>query len=179
MVDTGGRTHLTAGDHTVVMAAIGRSLVESEGSLYGFVPGAAGTGYASTGTLSPGTTAVTGRGALTALTVTIEGPFDPKGAPVETPNRRKVFVCHPGASAASAVESACASRIMAGTARKAFRRPVTDADLAPLLRFYAEGRKAGTFENGIEYAVTAMLSSAKFLYARAAARERSPGRSTS
>ena len=78
------------------MATIGRSLVESEGALYGFVPGAAGTGYASTGTLSPGTTAVTGRGALTAPTVTVDGPFDPKGAPVETPNRRKVFVCHPG-----------------------------------------------------------------------------------
>jgi hypothetical protein len=164
MVDTGGRTHLTAGDHTVIMATIGRSLVESEGALYGFVPGAAGTGYASTGTLSPGTTAVTGRGALTAPTVTVEGPFDPKGAPVETPNRRTVFVCHPGASATPAEESACASRIMAGTARKAFRRPVTAADLAPLLRFYAEGRKAGTFENGIENAVTAMLSSAKFLY---------------
>jgi Protein of unknown function (DUF1592)/Protein of unknown function (DUF1588)/Protein of unknown function (DUF1585)/Protein of unknown function (DUF1587)/Protein of unknown function (DUF1595)/Planctomycete cytochrome C len=164
MVDTGRRTHLIAGDHTVIMATIGRSLVESEGALYGFVPGAAGTGYASTGTLSPGTTAVTGRGALTAPTVTVEGPFDPKGAPVETPNRRKVFVCHPGSSATSVEESACASRIMAGTARKAFRRPVTDADLTPLLRFYAEGRKAGTFENGIENALTALLSSAKFLY---------------
>jgi mono/diheme cytochrome c family protein len=164
MVDTKGRTHLTAGEHAVVMATIGRSLVESEGALYGFVPGAAGTGYASTGTLSPGTTAVTGRGALTAPTVTIEGPFDAKGAPVETTNRRKVFACHPGSSATSAEESACASRIVGAIARRAFRRPVTDADLAPLMRFYAEGRKAGTFENGIENALTAMLSSAKFLY---------------
>ncbi len=62
-VDTQGRTHLTAGDHAVIMAAVGRSLVESEGALFGFVPGAAGTGYASTGTLTPGTTAVGGRGA--------------------------------------------------------------------------------------------------------------------
>ena len=53
---------------------------------------------------------------------------------------------------------------MATLARKAFRRPVTDADLAPLMQFYAEGRKAGTFENGIGNALTAMLSSAKFLY---------------
>jgi len=44
MVDMAGRTHLAAGDHTIVMATIGRSLVESEGALYGFVPGAAGTG---------------------------------------------------------------------------------------------------------------------------------------
>jgi mono/diheme cytochrome c family protein len=168
MVDTGGRTHLTAGDHTVVMATIGRSLVESEGALYGFVPGAAGTGYASTGTLSPGTTAVTGRGALTAPAVTIDGPFDPKGVPVETPNRRKVFLCRP---ATVAEESACASRIMTSLSRRAFRRPVTQTDLAPLMRFYAEARKASStgsghaaFENGIENALTAMLSSAKFLY---------------
>jgi hypothetical protein len=168
MVDAGGRTHLTAGDHAIVMAAIGRSLVESEGALYGFVPGAAGTGYASTGTLSPGTTAVTGRGALTAPVVTIDGPFDPKGTPVEPPNRRKVFICT-GESRRStpdsqASEAGCASRIASTLARRAFRRPVTDADIAPLMRFYADGRKAGTFENGIENALTAMLSSAKFLY---------------
>ncbi len=168
MVDTGGRTHLAAGDHTVVMATIGRSLVESEGALYGFVPGAAGTGYASTGTLSPGTTAVTGRGPITAPAVTIEGPFDPKGAAVEAPNRRKVFVCRP---ATPAEESACASRIVSTLARTAFRRPVTDTDLAPLMQFYVDGRKApstgsgqASFENGIGNALTAMLSSAKFLF---------------
>ena len=176
MVDTAGRMHLTPGDHTIVMATIGRSLVESEGALYGFVPGAAGTGYASTGTLSPGTTAVTGRGALTAPTVTIDGPFDPKGPPVDTPNRRKVFICRPDEinerAAASrrsspdsqASEVGCASRIIMSLSRRAFRRPVTETDLAPLMRFYADGRKAGTFENGIESALTAMLSSAKFLY---------------
>ena len=32
------------------------------------------------------------------------------------------------------------------------------------MRFYSEGRKAGTFETGIENATVAMLSSAKFLY---------------
>jgi hypothetical protein len=53
---------------------------------------------------------------------------------------------------------------MASLARQAFRRPVTDTDLAPLLHFFAEGRAAGTFEHGIENALTAMLSSAKFLY---------------
>jgi hypothetical protein len=49
-------------------------------------------------------------------------------------------------------------------ARKAFRRPVTEQDMAPLMQFYAEGRKTGTFENAVENALTAMLSSAKFLY---------------
>jgi hypothetical protein len=161
MVDTRGRMHLTAGDHTVVMATLGRSLVESEGALFGFVPGAAGTGYASTGTVSPGTSTPGGRGVVAPPTVTVNGPFNPKGDAVETPNRRKVFVCHP---ADPKEEPACASRILASLARKAFRRPVTDTDLAPLTQFFAEGRKAGTFEHGIEYALTAMLSSAKFLY---------------
>jgi mono/diheme cytochrome c family protein len=161
--DTRGRMHLTAGDHTVIMATVGRSLVESEGALFGFVPGAAGTGYQSTGTVTPGTTAVGGRGAVTPPTVTIDGPFERTGAPVETPNRRKVFICRP-ASPAGLTEDACASRIMASLARRAFRRPVTDTDLAPLLQFFADGRKAGTFEYGIESALTAMLSSAKFLY---------------
>jgi mono/diheme cytochrome c family protein len=161
--DTRGRMHLTAGDHTVVMASVGRSLAESEGALFGFVPGAAGTGYQSTGTVTPGTTAVGGRGAVTPPTVTIDGPFDRTGAPVETPNRRKVFVCRP-TSPAGLSEDACASRIISSLARKAFRRPVTDTDLAPLLQFFADGRKAGTFEHGIENALTAMLSSAKFLF---------------
>jgi len=169
LVDTRGRTHLTAGTHAVIMASIGHSLVESEGALFGFVPGAAGTGYASTGTVTPGTSAVGGRGTVAAPTVTIDGPFDRKGAPVEAPNRRKVFVCRPStgsgqAPATTTEEAACASRIMASLARKAFRRPVTETDLAPLMQFYAEGRKAGTFDTGIESALTAMLSSAKFLY---------------
>ena len=49
-VDTKGRTHLTAGLHTIVAANAGHSFAESEGELFGFVPGAAGTGYSSTGT---------------------------------------------------------------------------------------------------------------------------------
>ena len=41
---------------------------------------------------------------------------------------------------------------------------MTDKDLAPLMQFYNEGRKTGTFESGIQNAMVAMLSSAKFLY---------------
>src|SRR5579863_4098467 len=50
-VDTKGRTHLTAGLHTIVAVNPPHSFAESEGELFGFVPGAAGTGYASTGLL--------------------------------------------------------------------------------------------------------------------------------
>jgi hypothetical protein len=162
-VDASARTHLTAGSHTVIAANAGRSYVESQGALFGFVPGGAGTGYQSTGTsaavANAGAGGRGGRGG--GPTVTISGPFNRTGEPVDTPSRTRIFLCRPAATGA---EAACASRIVASLARRAFRRPVTDADLAPLLQFFAEGRQAGTFEHGIENAITAMLSSAKFLY---------------
>jgi mono/diheme cytochrome c family protein len=158
-VDTKGRTHLTAGLHSIVAANAGRSFVESEGELFGFVPGAAGTGYASTGT-GVGGGVGGGRGAL-AANITVNGPFNPVGSPVETASRSRIFICR---APDPKEEPACASRILSNLARKAFRRPVTDKDLAPLMQFYSEGRKAGTFETGIENAMVAMLASSKFLY---------------
>jgi mono/diheme cytochrome c family protein len=162
-VNTKGRTHLTAGVHTLVAAAMPRSFAESEGELFGFVPGAAGTGYASTGQVVGGVAAGGGAGLRTggAANITVNGPFNPTGNPVETPNRARIFVCQ---APDPKEESACASRILSNLAKKAFRRPVTSADLAPLMQFYNEGRKTGTFEGGIENAMVAMLSSAKFLY---------------
>jgi mono/diheme cytochrome c family protein len=162
-VDPKGRTHVTAGLHSIVAANPPHSFAESEGELFGFVPGAAGTGYASTG-LVVGAVAAGGSGGLRtagALTVTVNGPFNATGNPVETASRTQIFVCR---APDPKEESACASRILSNLARKAYRRPVTDRDLAPLIQFFAEGRKTGTFEGGIENATVAMLSSAKFLY---------------
>ncbi len=53
-VETAGKTHLKAGYHEIVAASMSRSFAESEGALFGFIPGAAGTGYASTGTVVGG-----------------------------------------------------------------------------------------------------------------------------
>jgi mono/diheme cytochrome c family protein len=162
-VDTKGRTHLTAGIHTVVAAAAPHSLAESEGELFGFVPGAAGTGYASTGLVVGGVAAGGGAGPRTggAASVTVNGPFNPTGNPIETPSRGRIFLCD---APDPKEETACASRILSSLAKKAFRRPVASSDMAPLMQFYNEGRKSGTFEGGIENAMVAMLSSAKFLY---------------
>jgi mono/diheme cytochrome c family protein len=163
-VDTTGRTHLTAGMHAIVSANPGHSFVESEGELFGFVPGGAGTGYASTGTVAGGAIGGggRGRGGARGPSVTVDGPFNPTGKPVDTASRTRIFVCRaPDASE----EASCASRIISNLAKKAFRRTVTAKDLAPLMKFYADGRKStGTFEGGIENATVAMLSSAKFLY---------------
>ena len=158
LVDTKGRTHLKAGLHTIVSAAPERSFVESEGELFGFVPGGAGTGYASTGTGGGGGGG--GRGGLGAG-VTVNGPFNPTGDPVDTASRTRIFVCR---APDPKEETACASRILSNLSRKAFRRSVTDKDLASLMQFYNEGRTAGTFESGIENAMVAMLASTKFLY---------------
>jgi hypothetical protein len=157
-VDSKGRTHLSAGYHAIVAANAARSFVENEGALQGFAPGLAGTGYNSTGTANTGSTSG-GRGGAQA-SLTVDGPFSPAGTPVETPSRARIFVCRPPDAKE---EASCASRILANLARRAYRRPVTDKDLAPLMQFYAEGRKLGTFDAGIEGALVAMMSSVKFL----------------
>jgi hypothetical protein len=48
-------------------------------------------------------------------------------------------------------------------ARRAYRRPVTNADIQPLLAIYKEGRQSRDFDGGIERALEALLSSPKFL----------------
>jgi len=162
-VDVKGRNHLTAGFHSIVAANPSHSFVESEGALQGFLPGAAGTGYASTGLVVGGVVGGGGggRNGANGPSITVTGPFNATGNPVEIASRARIFVCRPPAASE---ENACATRIVSNMARKAFRRPVTDADLAPLMKFYAEGRKVGAFDNGIEDAMIAILSSAKFLY---------------
>jgi mono/diheme cytochrome c family protein len=163
-VDTNGRNHLTAGVHTLVAANPGHSFAESEGAFQGFVPGAAGSGYSSTGLVVGGIIAngnagggPRGQGAA----ITVNGPFNPVGDPIETPSRARVFVCR---ASDPKEEPACASRILSNLAKKAYRHPVTEKDVAPLMQFYTDGRKTSTFEGGIENALVAMLASAKFLY---------------
>jgi mono/diheme cytochrome c family protein len=103
--------------------------------------------------------------------ITIGGPFTPTG-PGDTPSRRRVFVCRP---AKGEPESACAARIIATLARRAYRRPVTTADTAPLLKIFAAGRAdGGSFDHGIEAALRAILVSPSFLFRV----ERSVGRVT-
>jgi len=97
---------------------------------------------------------------IALYSVSITGPFEP-GDAMETPSRRRVFVCKPARVTA---EEACAKRIVSTIARRAFRRAVTDADLEAPLRFYKEARATGDFETGIEMAVRAVLASTEFLF---------------
>jgi hypothetical protein len=93
--------------------------------------------------------------------IEIEGPFEPKGLSMND-TRAKIFVCQPRNDAE---QRPCAERIARNIATQAFRRPVTDADLAPLMKFYDMGRQeAGGFDAGVTEMVIAVLSSPDFLY---------------
>jgi len=70
-------------------------------------------------------------------------------------------VCNPRSRAQ---EAACAKQILSTTARRAYRRPVTDADLQPLLAIYNAGRAEGGFDAGIEQALERILVSPLFLF---------------
>ena len=94
--------------------------------------------------------------------VRLEGPFDPTG-PGDTASRRRIFVCRPDGQNAEA-EAACAREILGGLARRAYRRPVTDADVDTLLAFYDAGRSEGGFERGIQEALARLLVSPQFLF---------------
>jgi hypothetical protein len=93
-------------------------------------------------------------------TVGIEGPYHATGVST-TPSRARLFVCTPKTTA----EDACASRIINEIARRAYRRPVTPADVEPPLTFYRQARTdAGDFDAGIRAALARILSSPSFIY---------------
>ena len=81
----------------------------------------------------------------------------------ESPSRRKLFVCTP-ASATPEDQEACAVTILSTLARRAYRRPVRDADLEIPLALYRDGAARGGFESGIELAVRGILVSPNFLF---------------
>ena len=92
--------------------------------------------------------------------VSFTGPFDTTG-PGVTPSRARIFTCQP---ATAAEEALCARAILTPLAQRAYRRPVTAADVDTLLTFYARGRAAGDFETGIRVALERLLASPDFLF---------------
>ncbi len=104
-----------------------------------------------------------GRGTLPAIAMaTLRGPYSATG-PGETPSRERIFVCTPS-SAAEDAEKLCADDIVRTLARRAYRRPVTDADVADLMPFYELGRAEGSFDTGVQFALERLLVSPQFLY---------------
>jgi hypothetical protein len=62
------------------------------------------------------------------------------------------------------VETSCATRIAGTLARRAYRRPVTSAELQRLVSFYQAGRREGTFDTGVQFALQRILASPNFVF---------------
>lgn len=95
--------------------------------------------------------------------VTVKGPFDPSG-PGQTASRQKVLTCLPSQNAEQAEELRCAREIIGNLAKRAYRRPVHEEDMLPLMDFYEQGRRKGSFESGIQMAVRRILTSPAFIF---------------
>ena len=141
---------MTAGVHDVVVTFIDRAHVESDEII--------GNAFNGIGALGFGT--ANGRMARLSNGIEINGPFNATGVS-KTASRALIFVCDPKKLG----EPACAKQIAENLARRAFRRPVTAEDVAGLMPFYEAGREGGgSFDQGIEQVVAAVLASPDFLY---------------
>jgi len=139
-----------AGVHDVVVTFIDRAHVESDENV--------AAGFNGIGVLGFGDG--NNRMARLANGIEITGPFNSTGVS-NTASRALIFVCDPKKTG----EAACAKQITENLARRAFRRPVTDEDVARLMPFYEAGRGGGaSFDQGIEQVVAAVLASPDFLY---------------
>jgi hypothetical protein len=92
--------------------------------------------------------------------ISVAGPFNVQG-PGGTASRAKIFLCHPSTQAE---EEPCAEKILQNLARRAYRRPVTAEDLAPLFALYRQGAKNGGFESGVKLALRRLLVSPAFIF---------------
>jgi hypothetical protein len=141
---------VAAGEHELIVAFVDRSHVETDENV--------GTGFRGIGDLGFG--AGSDRSARLSNGIEVVGPYNPTGV-TRTPSRDLIFVCDPK----TAGETACARKIAENLTRRAFRRPVTAADVDRLMPFYDLGRENnGSFDLGIEQVVMGVLASPEFLY---------------
>ena len=136
------RLKIPAGPQTIGVAIVRRANARGVDDLYSELAGTAG---------------VTNLG--------INGPLNPTG-PGDTPSRRRIFVCPPPRPAGVSEENACARRILATLATRAFRRPVSEKDpsVDSLMGFFESGRTLRGFETGIQYALARVLVDPQFIF---------------
>jgi hypothetical protein len=153
------RVPVSAGRHTVTATFIARTAALDEPARLPFErPYPAGVNIPETRT-----------GAYLRA-VEISGPYEATGAgdtPLGSPrrgtaSRGRIFSCEPAGTAAERGE-ACARAILSSLARRAYRRPVADDDVEPLLAFYRDGAEEG-FDAGIQLALKRLLVAPEFLF---------------
>jgi hypothetical protein len=138
----GIRFEAKAGPHKVGVAFRHRTFAESDDRLEMFVPGGGQDRQ------------------YRVRSFQILGPFNPVGLS-PTPSRERIFTCHPNDGADAEL---CAEQIITEIGTRAYRRPLSEADLSELLEYYRDGVAAGGFEEGIRSAITGILASPFFLY---------------
>ncbi|MGK0185909.1 MAG: hypothetical protein ACI9R3_001692 [Verrucomicrobiales bacterium] len=89
--------------------------------------------------------------------VSITGPFD-AGDAGQTSSRQRVF------GNVTKTDEDGAHQVLQSLLRLAYRGNADDGDLAKAMEFYREGSETGSFETGIESALSAILVSPKFLF---------------
>ena len=146
------RFNATAGQHTISVTFLRRSYAEDDGRTVQYQ---AGDDRRSANVLEGGQHRVQ---AVHAFQV--KGPVKITGMS-DSASRQKVFICRP---ASASDETPCARKIISNLSEHAFRRPVTDEDLAPLMGFYERGSKVDGFEGGVRESIAAVLTSPLFLY---------------
>jgi mono/diheme cytochrome c family protein len=92
--------------------------------------------------------------------VSIIGPYAAT-EPGDTPSRRRIFVTRPESPEQ---DDRSAKRILSSLMRRAYRRPVTEADIQGPFELYRNARADGGFDAGIEMALSAILVSPGFLF---------------
>ena len=132
-----------AGVHKLVVAFRQRSFAESEDRLQMYVPGGGQDRI------------------LRVSSFEVRGPYNATGVS-RTASRDRIFAtCYPKVASE---ETACARQVLERIARRAFRRPVNDEDLAPLMAIYESGHKTADFDACVRRAITAVLAHPDFLF---------------
>jgi hypothetical protein len=100
------------------------------------------------------------------LEIEIIGPLnsDQTNASWQTASTRKIFSCLPEAEATAESELNCARQIISRLTTEAYRCPVNNSDIRPLLAIFERARKDVGFRASIATTLQALLVSPQFLY---------------
>ncbi len=146
--------YVTAGQHDIAAAFVKRIEGPYEDRLspflWSFVGGEDAQQWANYG--------ITALPHLADLMIT--GPVT-AGPVSETRSRKRIFSCYPQAEAE---ELACAREIVSRVATQAYRRAITEEDLAGPMAFYERYAQNSGFEIGIRTALQSILASPSFLF---------------
>lgn len=138
----GVRFNATTGQHTVTVTFLKRSFAESDER-------------------TPVTALEGGQYRIPKVNaLQVRGPLQVAGMSDSEP-RKRIFVCYPRETAE---ERSCAGEILTNMAERAFRRPLEQDDIDPLMAFYDASRETQSFENSIKESLSAILVSPHFIY---------------